>query len=229
MPHEKGSRKQQILEAGVEDMRLENGNAHMERAGSKTDEIKAEPGISNTSSPGAVKMDSASQSPTELEEASQSPSLNVGKHEEIVGGDVTVKLEPGKPPKLARSTSQKIVAGPAQLFKDEPSRTEEARGHFQTIAGCIYSNKYIGSTEHGSMDCDCAEEWGKSLPFSSLQFTRRDTELSIKMALPRQMLRAGTIRIVSIVRRKWSAWATAGAEQTARIKDFSNDNTHLLL
>ena len=82
--------------------------------------------------------------------------------EEKIRGDVTVKLEPGQPPKLARSSSQKVVSRPAQLFLDLPDSTVEARSTFETLESCTYANKYMGYTEH-AMECDCAEEWGKFL------------------------------------------------------------------
>ena len=83
------------------------------------------------------------------------------KSEEVVGGEVTVKMEPGQPPKLARSSSQKISSRPVELFTDYASKTEEAKGVFEVIPTCTYSSKSMGATEHG-MDCDCSEEWGKA-------------------------------------------------------------------
>lgn len=77
-----------------------------------------------------------------------------------VGGDITLKQEPGKPPKLARSASQKVIARPPQLFDHLPNSVNEACESFEVIGNCIYSSKYMGHTEH-AMECDCAEEWGK--------------------------------------------------------------------
>lgn len=77
-----------------------------------------------------------------------------------VGGDITLKQEPGKPPKLARSASQKVIARPPQLFDHLPNSVNEATESFEVIGSCIYSSKYMGHTEH-AMECDCAEEWGK--------------------------------------------------------------------
>ena len=115
--------------------------------------------------------------------ASRSPD---GSHasisEEIVGGEVVVKMEPGQPPKLARSSSQKIPSRPAQNFNDHVSKTEESKSVFEVIPACVYSNKHMGATEHG-MDCDCSEEWGKAvyifnfvyhfLEYSNLIYTDR--------------------------------------------------------
>lgn len=78
----------------------------------------------------------------------------------MVGGKVTLKMEPGQPPKLARSSSQKITSRPLQLFTDYDNKTEEAKAVFETIPTCVYSSRFMGATEHG-MDCDCSEEWGK--------------------------------------------------------------------
>ncbi|BDD61998.1 histone methyltransferase set2 [Monascus purpureus] len=99
----------------------------------------------------AIKSRSPSSSPVK-------PAGDLDATEEKIRGDVTVKLEPGQPPKLARSSSQKVVARPPQLFLDLPDSTEEARSSFETLEVCTYANKYMGYTEH-AMECDCAEEW----------------------------------------------------------------------
>ena len=88
------------------------------------------------------------------------PSHMESPGNQILGGEIMVKLEPGKPPKLSRTSTQKVTARPVQLFDDYPDKTKEATGVFQVIPECSYSSKYLGSTEH-AMDCDCAEEWGK--------------------------------------------------------------------
>lgn len=79
--------------------------------------------------------------------------------EEKIGGDITVKMEPGQPPKLAR-TASKVVARAPQLFLHLPDSTADARATFETMEDCTYANKYMGYTEH-AMECDCAEEWGE--------------------------------------------------------------------
>lgn len=80
---------------------------------------------------------------------------------ERIGGDITVKMEPGQPPKLSRSTSHKVIPRAPPLFNHLPDATEEATSSFQVIDACTYTNKWMGYTEHG-MECDCSEEWGKS-------------------------------------------------------------------
>ena len=155
--HER-SRRHKVLENRVEELHLENRDV-LARLGK---EIKEEATNSNRSSPKNPSTKSSSQSPLKIDIPTQSPSTGSEKHEEVVGGEVTVKMEPGHPPKLARSSSHKIISKPAPLFHNHPSKTEESKHTFQVLEQCSYTSKYIGSTEHGSMDCDCTEEWGKS-------------------------------------------------------------------
>ncbi|KAF2428105.1 hypothetical protein EJ08DRAFT_331004 [Tothia fuscella] len=99
------------------------------------------------------KTESNSQSPT-----IKSPSTPTDMVESIVGGDITVKLEPGQAPKLARTASAKIISRPPPLFLDEPDKYEEATKTFEVIPECIYAAKWLGETEH-AMECDCREAW----------------------------------------------------------------------
>ncbi|RAL05616.1 SET and WW domain protein [Aspergillus ibericus CBS 121593] len=112
---------------------------------------------------------SSSRSPVkkeESEENEQNPTGREGSHvdkpEEKVGGDIIVKLEPGQPPKLTRSSSQKVIARPPQLFSHLPDSTAEAEATFDLMDTCTYANKFMGYTEH-AMECDCAEEWEPSV------------------------------------------------------------------
>lgn len=157
MAEHKRSKKNKDIANGVDELHLEPGHARA-RLG---EEIKEEATNGNRSSPRDTLMDTSSQSPIKTEIPIQSPSAGSEKHEEVVGGEVTLKLEPGHPPKLARSSSHKIISKSPPLFHDRPSKTEESRNTFQVLEQCSYTSKYIGSTEHGSMDCDCPEEWGK--------------------------------------------------------------------
>ena len=106
-------------------------------------------------------MRSNSQSPVKNGHVSGTLTPNDEDHKERVGGDITLKVEPGQPPKLSRSNSQKITARSPMMFNDHADKTEEARKHFEMIPLCSYANKYLGATEHQYMDCDCVEEWGK--------------------------------------------------------------------
>ncbi|KAJ9666107.1 histone methyltransferase set2 [Coniosporium apollinis] len=117
--------------------------------------MDSQPATSNgTASP--LKTQPKPLSPVKMESPSQSPVK--GEREEVVGGDVTLKLEPGKAPKLSRTTSQRIIARPPPLFLDWEDKTEEATSTFQVLPDCVYAAKYLGSTEP-ALECDCAEEW----------------------------------------------------------------------
>lgn len=159
MPHNsRPDHRRNIIETGVAGMKLENGAAR-ERVRSRTQDLNTA-----TGSPTDVQMASASHSPVKDGIASHESMPKRDGHDAVVGGDITLKMEPGEPPKLSRSQSHKIASRSPVLFGDYRDRTEEARAIFETMPVCNYTNKYIGSTEHGSMDCDCAEEWGKLFP-----------------------------------------------------------------
>ena len=140
-------------------MRLVNGGSPSDREASRNNSRHMS---SNASTPSSrePRMKSSSQSPVKNGRNTEG-STPIENDHEIVGGEVTVSTEPGKPPKLSRSTTQKIKTRPPPLFKHVENKTEEARSQFESLKECNYCNRYIGSTEHGSMDCDCVEEWGK--------------------------------------------------------------------
>ena len=104
----------------------------------------------------------SSISPVKSGSAMNSPAMK-SEQEETVGGDVSLKLEPGKPPKLARTTSHRVEKRPPPIFTHFENKTAEAKATFEPLTECTYANKYLGTTEH-ALECDCAEEWGKSLP-----------------------------------------------------------------
>lgn len=124
------------------------------------------------SDPDTLKPTSASASATASVSVSASPAHSADvdlamkkspSDQETVGGDILVKEEPGQPPKLSRSSSQKVTSRPPQLFDHLPDSTQDALATFEQIDACWYANKYMGYTEH-AMECDCAEEWGKFDP-----------------------------------------------------------------
>lgn len=116
----------------------------------------------NTNSPRPTPTKSSTQSSISSEKPSQSPDAMKGVHEESFGGEVVVKMESCLPTKLVRTSSQKTIARSPPLFHSYEDKTEESKDHFQIIPACVYSSKYIGSTEH-AMECDCTEEWGKTV------------------------------------------------------------------
>lgn len=115
--------------------------------------------IKKSRSPTPTQVKSESQSPIQKQSASPTPKSEDEGEAEVIGGDITVTLEPGKGPKLSRKSAQKVVARPPALFDDLPDDTDEATQIFQVIKDCIYGSKYMGSSEHDALDCDCSEEW----------------------------------------------------------------------
>ena len=165
MPDNNKAPPSQILALGVEEMKLENANTHGQNGRSIN---KREASTSNGTSPSTdIGLKSSTQSPKKNGYMSE-VSTPVDRDHEVVGGEVTVSQEPGQPPKLSRTSTQKIKARAPPLFLDSEDRTRESQSRFDMISECSYTNRYIGSTEHGSMDCDCVEEWGKTFPNRSL-------------------------------------------------------------
>ncbi|OCK80367.1 hypothetical protein K432DRAFT_45881 [Lepidopterella palustris CBS 459.81] len=155
-------KKSAQLEPELREMKIGEGSPQ-EEEGADTIRVKVEDRQEHSAtpkgfgSPTKLKSRSTTHSPVKQRSPSESPSEK-SEHEEVIGGDITLKMEAGKAPKLSRSTSQRIVSRPPQLFLDLPDATTEATNCFQVIPDCIYAAKYMGSTEH-ALECDCAEEW----------------------------------------------------------------------
>ncbi len=145
-------------EARVKGMHLTDASSLHEA--SRNEGLKVETNGAHMS-PGTTCTSPSDSSPIKSEKLSPSPQMMKDGHPDVVGGEMTVKMEPAHPPKLARTASQKASARPPALFDSYPDKTEESKGTFQVIGACIYSSKQIGSTEQ-AMECDCAEEWGKT-------------------------------------------------------------------
>ena len=158
--------KPEAVDAALGEMKLEEGGSPSEA----DDAISANGTYGQAPTPGNMKrspsttpgpVKSASQSPVKKHSASQTPKSEYDD-DEIIGGDITVTVEPGKAPKLSRKSSQKVVSRPALLFDHVADSTDEATKIFQVIKDCIYGSKYMGYSEHDALDCDCSEEWSKS-------------------------------------------------------------------
>jgi len=121
------------------------------------------------------KSRSSSHSPVKKESGANTPvSLDIP--EATIGGEVTLKMEPGKLPKLSRTSSQKVIARPPPLFTDEPDMYDKATRLFQVITDCEYANKSLGLTEDEGLDevqCECDDEWGENtyIHFISVSFS----------------------------------------------------------
>ena len=157
-------RKPEGVDAALGDMKLEGDSPD----GQDTFAING--AYEQAPTPGSYKRspsttpgpnNSTTESPIKKQSASQTPKSEYD--EEIISGDITVTVEPGKAPKLSRKSSQKVISRPAALFDDFEDATEEAISVFQVIKDCIYGSKYMGYSEHDALDCDCSEEWRKHL------------------------------------------------------------------
>lgn len=164
-----GRAKQERLESEVREMKLKEEDTDVDMdtvapAESLKEDGSASPiGVSSgAATPSGIKRQSRSPNKRQ-QSAFDSPGVK-SEQEETIGGEVTLKLEPGKPPKLARSTSHKVEKRPPPLFFDYKDKTAEARASFNTLEECTYGNKYLGTTEH-ALECDCTEEWGKSFSY----------------------------------------------------------------
>lgn len=100
----------------------------------------------------------AVESPRISSSKAQSPAVKSEK-EEVIGGDIALKIEPGEAPKLTRKQTQKVPARPPPLFSHLEDATPAATSTFEVMAKCHYAAKYLGYTEP-PLECDCSEEWG---------------------------------------------------------------------
>jgi hypothetical protein len=194
----------------------------------RTSAVKDERTVSASNSPlllpSKLKTSRSSSSTSVKSQATSESSVERKDVKEKGGGDISLKMEPGQPPKLARSASQKVVSRTAPFFDDLPDATMEAKSSFAVIDSCTYSNKFLGYTEH-AMECDCSEEWGKRHPLPLRRALLRGGELIFcqQIHLPREIMHVEKIPTASIGRRKWSVSGIAGAAPGARTNASSND------
>lgn len=167
------AKQEERLESEVREMHLKEEDRDVDDANMDT---VPEAGLKKERSMSVLANDDAhedimkaSRSPAKSQSVAQSPASK-SEQEDMVGGEVTLKQEPGKPPKLARSTSHKIEKRPPPMFNDYKDSTADATSTFQVITECTYANKSLGSTDP-ALECDCAEEWGKS-SFDNFKFYR---------------------------------------------------------
>jgi histone-lysine N-methyltransferase SETD2 len=104
---------------------------------------------------------SGSATPNGSKVASRAPSMSPDDAKSA--GDSTPAPTNGTLPKLSRKAFQKMPTSPAPLFDHLPDATEDACRAFQVINDCLYGSRNMGSSDHDALDCDCAEDWRKSL------------------------------------------------------------------
>lgn len=162
MSDSESEQKRVKLEPELRDMRIQEASpGDVEGGHLRTSQMKADdrPGRTPTpiTIPSRSNSQSTSRSPIKQPSAKASPSAGE-EHEKVVGGDITLKIEPGKGPKLARAASQKVLSKPPPIYLDLPDSTEDAKKTFGVLPECTYASKYLGITEH-ALECDCSEEW----------------------------------------------------------------------
>jgi [histone H3]-lysine36 N-trimethyltransferase len=164
--HDHGEVKPESVADAVTDLKLDPDRPFQDLDEKSSTKILLKGSVVSTTR--EIQQGSLNEQEIKIKTQSQSPikqAFEDGATETKAGDGITVKMEPGQPPKLARS-STKVSAPPPQLFYHLPNSTAEAKATFDVMKICTYANKYMGYTEHG-MECDCAEEWGKFLePFS---------------------------------------------------------------
>ena len=166
MSDEEWKSRPTVVEQGIKEMKIKGEISSDEEV---YDTIRVaclgdgESSVSSTGNNSPVRTNtSTTQSPKKkVHNHPTSPTPIYKENEEIRGSETLVKMEPGQPPKLARVSTQKVMVRSPQLFHDYEDKTQEAKSVFEVITQCSYSAKYLGATEH-AMDCDCAEEWGKT-------------------------------------------------------------------
>jgi len=150
------------LTAEVQEMKIEESYERTSARDASTPAVSDlhQPSLNGVGQPTSQhKGERTSESPSSKTNASHSLTVKP-EHEETIGGEVSLKMEAGKP-KLSRKMSQKVVARPPPLFSHLPHATDDATATFEVMPDCHYMNKGLGSTEP-ALDCDCTEEWGTS-------------------------------------------------------------------
>ena len=74
----------------------------------------------------------------------------------------------GQLPELGLSTSWTTFLRPPALVDCSPDKTEEAQSTFQAISSCVYTLENIGSSQDGSMVCNCTMKSGRTSRSDSL-------------------------------------------------------------
>jgi histone-lysine N-methyltransferase SETD2 len=196
MSHDTRESKPKAVDTALSHMKLE------ESEGSASDTMLVEGKTEQMSTPSDSKT---SPSPSSSRSGAGTPAVGTpqseaDEHEEVLAGEITLKVEPGKAPKLARKSSQKVIARPPPVFDHLPAATAEAVATFQVIRDCIYGSKYMGASEHDALGCDCSEEWRKSPCLDDVQ--SRITDNPQVMA---EIMRVARTRIALTARPRWNA------------------------
>ena len=155
------SESPEALESVVREMKIKEPDEpidFLDGSGMAAHDVETEFSSDSQRIPSRTIAASTSVSPTKAEPSIPLPKSD-DEEEKVIKADVVVKQEPGEPPKLSRTASQKVSTKAASLYLDYADKTDEATSSFQVISDCIYAAKYLGATEH-ALECDCPDEWG---------------------------------------------------------------------
>lgn len=164
--------KSEAVDTALGEMKIEeergSDGPHETTASNGKYEDAPTPGDIKRSRSGTPAQKSTPRSPPKNSSASQTPKSDYEEDEEVIGGDITLTVEPGKAPKLSRKSTQKVAARPALLYNDLPDSTEDSLSVFQIIPECLYGSKSMGKSkmsddDDGPIDCDCSEHRSKCL------------------------------------------------------------------
>lgn len=109
----------------------------------------------------AAKKDQRSTSTSPNPSNVNSRASSVSHDDAKTGSDSASTPSNGSASKLSGKASQKSIQSIPRLYSHLPDATAESCATFQVISDCLYGSKHMGSSEHDSLDCDCAEEWRK--------------------------------------------------------------------
>jgi [histone H3]-lysine36 N-trimethyltransferase len=144
--------KPDAVDAALGDMKLEEDHSSSDTLGANGNRETESPPVEAMVSPSPNPKDSTARSLDELAPTSED------ERKQLRGSEITQKVEQ---PKLSRKSSQKVFLHPPILYDNLPDSTSEAITKFQVIRDCIYGSKYMGSSEHDALGCDCSEEWSE--------------------------------------------------------------------
>lgn len=163
-PSSRGSTPSQRIKPDVDDKRPEVARRRSSAFKTEEEDLQGRPARIST----PLSQRDTSRKTLKRAPSGGTPKSPMPKQEEDkVGGDITVKLEPGQAPKLSRSASKKLPLRPAPKFLELTDAGPEASRGFETLERCLYANKWIGTTDP-ALECDCQEEWG--MPFRAMCF-----------------------------------------------------------
>ena len=148
---------------GHSESKMESKHTTNPASDSPSNSIPTPNGVHKTASPSDdCSEDLDDPKPHTTKRASRRASAHVihDSDDDIVGGDVTIKMQNGEAAKISHSPKRKVKAKRHPKFLDEHDATDEATQAFERLTECIYANKNFGITDK-VMECDCTSTLSK--------------------------------------------------------------------